>query len=239
MAFTYPLALHFPSCARSELSFVVERFARVMKQRARAPMVFKESMAELIFDKLSGNWLNTVELVDDNLDVESIFASDRWLRFNFEFQLGNGWYFAELYTFPIVSSSGEFAGLQLNFDGRAYASIFDFQPRAYGGFDENAKRDFLAVCMLATELLQADAFILLPDEGELVNISTNEILARLQEIRPVSENGRPGLITGLRGELTSVDHIREIWQLAADDSRLITTTSNYLILDLLQPFVDE
>lgn len=238
MAFTYPVALHFPPFDRKDLPACVERCILGMRRYSRFPSALEGFAAELVFQKHSGEWLDTIEITGRDHTVESMLARGRWLRLTFETHLGRGSYFIELYIFPLNGSPDKGA-LQLNFDGRSYAALFDFQPRALGGFDQEAKSDFFAVCDLIAREARPDAFILLPEEGSLLTYSLEDIVERLRHPSGNRTDKRVGLITGAKEKLVSMDDLRKIWRLPVNDSRLLTTSSGYCVLDLVQKFIDE
>lgn len=237
MSLSYPLALHFPPAPLSELSNGVDAILEIIKVQHSAPSNFRDLASELIFEKFSGSWLNTVEFDRNYPSVGTAIRQGKWLRLSFDLHIVGGVYGAELYVFPLPDDPGKGA-FQLNFEGRLYAALYEFKPRASGGFNADVKRDFSMLCYQVATSGEAQSFILLPDNGSLVSIATNEVADRLRHPQIEMYGRRAGLITGIKSNLVSTEELYRTWGLALNDPRLIMTTSGYVVLDLLQQYTE-
>jgi len=238
VAFQFPVSLHFPAFQKTALQAALDRFVDAFKRQYKLSSSLREIASEAVFEKYSAEWIDTIPLDRDYTSAGAVLQRGQWLRLALPLRLSAGTYSAELIAFPLLDDP-ETAGLQLNFDGRAYAAIYEFQPRVEGGFDERAKNDFVAICYLAAQAAAADAFILLPDEdGKLLSVATDDIVERLRHPQRELRGRRAGLITGLKEDLVPADELRQLWKLPTNDPQVITTTSGYTVLDLIQPMVD-
>lgn len=237
MAFSYPLALHFPPIPRYLLPQIVDNVLAAMRSNHRVPTRFCDLAAELVFEKFSGEWLDTIEMSTDYPSAGEAVGQGKWLRLSFELRITSGFYVAELYVFPIPDKL-EMGGIQLNFDGRVYAALYEYQSRISGKFDEELKRDLLKICFKIASVAEAEALILLPEDGSFKSISLPEILDRLLNPQMELYGRRAGLITGVRESVLQLEEIRQVWCIPVNDPRLITTTHGYSVLDLLQPLTE-
>jgi hypothetical protein len=233
MAFNYPVTLTFSSFERKSLPRQVELLLKGMAERGRQ-LVSLVDVGELVFDSI-GEWLDTKEVRPGEANPVVLLGRGRWARVDLELQLGRGRYFASLHTFPIQSAT-EGAGVQIVFDGRAYASIYEFEPRVEGLFDDSAKRDFLRFCIDFASLLNTESFNLIPDDGSLRALQTPDLIAQMLA-KPGS--ARPGLLSGVVDSLVECDEVRGVWKLGASDPRLVRSPTGYCVLDFIQRFVED
>ncbi|ENC9898088.1 TPA: hypothetical protein NID39_002324 [Pseudomonas aeruginosa] len=234
MAFSYPIAIHFPSLPRAALEEKALAVVAALRRRHAVVAQVRESVSELVVDPATGEWLDTRSVATDCASLEQCLQRYDWLRLEVELRLGQGRYFAALCSFP-VDAQAERGGLQFNFSDRAYPAIHEFEDGSGGQFDGQVKRDFLAVCMTVVRHVDADAFILLQDEGRFRCIELDEVLQRLVEPEMSLHGRRPGSITGVRSAWLSAQRMRELWALPHDDPRCFEA-GGYSVLDMIQRF---
>jgi hypothetical protein len=235
MAFNYPVSLHFPPFRMPLFPNQIARIVESGKTLGRIAPTLVEAGAELVFEPTTCEWIATKEIHETKATAAGLLSKGRWLRLDVEVNLGRGNYFVEFYTFPLKDSP-ELAGFQVNFDGRAYASIFEFEPRAEGGFDEDSKRDFLAFCLNLSGMLESAGFILLPEDGSFYSVPLDRIDSILRQPSDQNFGVRPGLITAIRESVLPVDAIRSAWKISSGDSRVKVSTRGYCLLDLVNRY---
>lgn len=234
MAFSYPISIHFPSLPQDSLRGKLQAVITALKTRHIMAAKLPDCVSELVVDPVSGEWLDTASIATDCVSLEQCLQRYRWLSLEVELRLGQGRYFATLCSFPDGEGTDR-GGLQFNFSDRAFPAIFEFEDGTDGQFDAEVKRDFLAVCMTVVRQVDAEAFILLADQGKFHSVSLDEIMQRLTAPQMSLHGRRPGSITGVRERYLSAQRMRELWELPEDDPRCFNA-AGYTVLDMIQRF---
>lgn len=188
------------------------------------------SLARLIFDADGIEWIDTESIATGDT-LESSLISERWIRASGAVKIGEWFHSAEAYVFP-CSPSDRNPCCEIKLSSRAYEAVYDFQARGEGGFNDAAKRGLLRLSLGAADAIDALAFSVRFDDGELRPLEIREVLASLQAPEMRLGGNRPGLLTGVREERLSLDEVRAVWR---SGEHVYRTTSGYTVLDLLQP----
>lgn len=190
------------------------------------------SCARLVFDRNTGEWIDTVMITDSRKTVEQLVREKTWICLNSELKIGKLFHFGEVFFFPVSKDDPRIC-LEVKLVSYAYEAVYNFVSSIEGDFNESAKRGLTELCCGLAAATKATAFMLHFYDTELLVIEVKDIVERLRSPDITLYGKRPGLITGIQNTIMSLKEMESIWGKCVN---VYENIAGYVILDSLQPF---
>jgi hypothetical protein len=205
-----------------------------LADKHRLSRSLESAVSRFVHDPRSGEWVGAEPIAAQPDSLASILEEYRGLQITGKLKIGK-WTHAATVLLYFATARDKRICVELKLYSYAYEAVFDYAPRSEGGFNEEAKNGLVGLCVGLAVATQTGGFMLRFDDGEIRPLELEEILAKLRRPELTVHGKRPGLVTGVRGEIMPLAEIESVW---GKGRHAYEAIGGYSVLDLLWPIED-